>query len=131
MKKLKWLFTIGAIGYNWIELLVRGRSHWSMSVAGGVSLVLLYLSNAFLKGKSLLRKCLSGCLAITAVEFFTGLIVNKCLKLKVWDYSRHRFNICGQICLLFSFFWFLLCIPIMFVLTKMDKSTIKITSRNL
>lgn len=129
MKKLKWLFTIGAVGYNWIELLARGHSHWSMSIAGGVSLVLLYLSNALLKGKSLVRKCLSGCLAITAVEFLTGLVVNKCLKLNVWDYSRHKFNLCGQICLLFSFFWFLLCIPVMLVLTKMDKSTIKIIRR--
>ena len=127
MKKLKWLFMIGAIGYNWIELLARGRSHWSMSIAGGVSMVLLYLSNAILKGRSLWKKCLSGCMAITVIELLTGLLVNKYLKWNVWDYSERKFNLGGQICLLFSILWFFLCIPIMLVFNRLDRNTIIIT----
>lgn len=43
---------------------------------------------------------------ITTVEFITGLIVNVWLKLNVWDYSDKPYNVMGQICLLYSNFWF-------------------------
>ncbi len=44
---------------------------------------------------------------ITALEFITGLIVNIWLKMDIWDYSQLPYNFMGQICLLYSVFWFL------------------------
>ena len=41
----------------------------------------------------------------------TGVIMNIGLGMKIWDYSKRPFNILGQICLLYSFFWFLLSFP--------------------
>lgn len=46
--------------------------------------------------------------AITAVEFVTGLILNVWLGLGVWDYAHMTGNIMGQICPAFTFLWFFL-----------------------
>lgn len=44
---------------------------------------------------------------ITVLELITGLIVNVWLRMDIWDYSNLPYNFKGQICLLYSFFWFL------------------------
>ena len=47
-------------------------------------------------------------IAITDLEFITGIIVNLILHLNVWDYSNLPFNLLGQICLPFCIIWFFL-----------------------
>lgn len=49
-------------------------------------------------------------LAITAVEFVAGLVLNVWLGLGVWDYSQLAGNIMGQICPQFMALWFVLSI---------------------
>jgi len=102
------IFSIGAIGYAIIELLWRGRTHWSMMVAGGISFWGLSKISALLKNKSLFIKSLAGCGFITTIEYIFGVIFNKILHRKVWDYSHMPLNIGGQICALYSFFWLIL-----------------------
>ena len=104
------VFLSGGIIYNLIELAWRGYSHWSMTVAGGICLLLIHMINQKLHDKSLLLRYLTGCVIITVVEFVAGIIVNVVFKLYVWDYSAIPGNIMGQICPLFSFFWFLITI---------------------
>jgi uncharacterized membrane protein len=97
------LFAIGGAGYVMIELLWRRRSHVSMFLAGGLCLImLLYLHNG---PAPFVMKCVLAGLGITAVEFLFGCVVNLWLKLDVWDYSRRRFNVLGQVCLLYSALW--------------------------
>jgi uncharacterized membrane protein len=48
---------------------------------------------------------------ITFAEFIVGLFVNRMFHMGVWDYSGMRFNLLGQICPLFSLFWFFLAFP--------------------
>ena len=43
--------------------------------------------------------------ALTLLEYITGLIFIKGLKIKLWDYSRQWGNIQGIICPLFSLLW--------------------------
>lgn len=43
--------------------------------------------------------------AMTLVEYVTGLIFIVGLKVKLWDYSKRPGNIQGIICPLFTFFW--------------------------
>ena len=38
---------------------------------------------------------------VTAGEFITGIICNKWMKMKIWDYTNMPFQIMGQICLPF------------------------------
>lgn len=111
MKKAKCnltVFGIGAIGYGLIEILWRGRTHWSMLCAGGISFLGLAKISEQLKDKSLFIKALAGCGFITTVELIFGIIFNIILKRKVWDYSKMPLNIGGQICALYSFFWLIL-----------------------
>lgn len=47
---------------------------------------------------------------VTAGEFITGIIVNKWLKLNVWDYSDQPFHLLGQICFAFIILFSGLCV---------------------
>ncbi len=115
MRKLKeqlTVFATGAAGYPIIELIWRQSTHWSMALAGGTCLLLLYnLYGKFTK-LSLGLKCLLGSGVITAVEFVAGLIVNCWQNWNVWDYSCFKFHFMGQICLVYSVLWGLLCLPV-------------------
>lgn len=102
------IFSIGAIGYAAIELLWRGRTHWSMMIAGGISSLGLSKISERLKNSCLFVKALAGSAFITIVEFIFGVLFNIILKRKVWDYSRMPLNFRGQICALYSFFWLVL-----------------------
>lgn len=116
MEKLS-LFCIGALGYGGIEYLYRGHTHWTMLVAGGLCLVGLHALNQRLFRLPLLVRAAAGAGLITAVELAFGLIFNRGLHMQVWDYSTQWGNLLGQICPLYSFFWFLLCIPIVYCLS--------------
>lgn len=109
------VFLIGAFGYGLLELVWRGRTHYSMLITGGVCFFIIYFLNLHYADKGLLFKCLVGMVAITAVEFAVGIVVNKVFQLQVWDYSALKYNVMGQISLLYSVFWFLLGIPLAYL----------------
>ena len=111
--KNTFLFGLGAIGYSLIEKLWRGYTHWTMGLAGGTCFLALYNMNIKLRKKNVLHRCFVGSIVITTIEFIAGCIVNLAFRMDVWDYSDRRFNVLGQICLLYSFLWFLLCIPVL------------------
>lgn len=118
MKKIKedtLLFSIGGTLYSLIEILYRGYTHWTMTITGGICLVLLYRIEDVFKYAQLWKRCLLGSFAITSMEFIVGCIVNLKLHWNVWDYSGSKMNVLGQICLPFSFAWFMLCIPGFFI----------------
>lgn len=98
-------FVSGGIGYGIIELIWRGRTHWTMIIAGGICFVLFSLIAEKCKKRTLIYKSLLCALSVTAVEFVFGEIFNNLLKMNVWDYSSMPFNIRGQVCLLYTFLW--------------------------
>lgn len=106
------LFVFGGIAYVLLEYVWRGHSHWTMAVAGGLALVLLYGAALHLAAWPLLLKCWVGAIIIASVEFVTGAVVNVRLKWNVWDYSARRCNLYGQVCLTYFFLWGLLCVPV-------------------
>ncbi|MBQ3150558.1 MAG: hypothetical protein IJB86_04865 [Clostridia bacterium] len=105
------VFLLGGIIYSFIEIIYRGRTHWSMTLTGGTVLVILYVLSEKMQPTDIVVRCLVGCIIITAIEFSVGYIVNIRLKLNVWDYSSQPYNLMGQVCPAFSAVWFLLCIP--------------------
>ena len=109
------VFFAGGIVYSLLEILWRGFTHWTMTVAGGVCFLLLYGINRIMAKRPLLLRCLAGAGVITAVEFAAGVVVNLVFRLDVWDYSDLPFNLLGQICPFFSMLWFLICIPAFFL----------------
>ncbi len=105
------LILVGGLCYNLIELLWRGRTHWSMLVVGGVCFDAIGCTHHRLRRKPLPLRCAVSAAVVTAVEFVSGCIVNLALGLGVWDYSRMRFHIKGQVCLLYTVFWMVLSAP--------------------
>jgi hypothetical protein len=112
MKKKVTLFLTGGVVYPSLEILCRGKSDFSMAVAGGVCLCLIdRVCNRKLKHSPLPVRCFAGSGIITSVEFATGILVNILLKLDIWDYSDLPMNFMGQICVPFSLLWCLLTVP--------------------
>ncbi len=82
------LFCLGALGYGCIELAWRGRTHWTMLLAGGLCMLALWALNERLGRWPLLARCAAGALVITGVELAFGVVCNLALGWRVWDYSR-------------------------------------------
>lgn len=125
MKRIKGdclLFSIGGAGYALLEILWRHKTHWTMALTGGVCFVSLFRFYSIHPKMKMLLKCISGSAIITSLEYVCGCIVNVKFKLNVWDYSKCRFNIKGQICPFYSSLWAALCIPISFLCSKLKKA---------
>ena len=105
--KYLFLWLTGGLIYIGMELALRGRSHWTMFLLGGVCFVVLGLINELIPWQMpLLKQMILGMAIITYFEFLTGCVVNIWLDWGIWDYSRMPGNILGQICPLFTFLWF-------------------------
>lgn len=98
-------FLFGGAAYCTIELVYRGRTHYSMFFAGGIILTAFYCLERTQPDLHLALKCLMGAGIITGVELVFGLIFNCALGMGVWDYSRVPLNLWGQICLPFTLIW--------------------------
>ncbi len=107
----------GGTAYGLIEVVWRGYTHPSMVLTGGICFAMICEVNHRFSQKPLLLRSAACALFITIVEFCVGLLVNRILQLGVWDYSDVPFHLMGQICPLYSLLWFLLCIPVSFVIT--------------
>lgn len=108
LKKEFFIFIIFGISYFTLEILYRGYSHWTMILLGGIVSVLIGLINEITPNMRMWKQMLLGTMLVTLFEFILGYILNIKLGLSIWDYSNIPFNIMGQICLPFSFLWFVL-----------------------
>lgn len=120
MKKLYKYMTLLLIGgglYVLVELIWRGRSHWTMFLLGGLCFIGIGLINELIPwDMTLWQQILIGACIITALEFVTGCIVNLWLGWNVWDYSTLPGNVFGQICPQF----FLLWLPVALIVIVLD-----------
>lgn len=107
-------FILGWFGgstYCSLEVIFRGRSHWSMVALAFILFLLIgELNEVFPWETSLAKQGIIGACMVTVLEFITGCIVNIWLGWDVWDYSNMPLNILGQVCLPFSLLWILLSI---------------------
>ena len=118
---------VGGLGYGLIEVIWRGRTHWTMLALGGVCFLVMGGINRRVKRRAP-RYALCA-LSVTALELLTGCLVNLGLGWAVWDYSARRFNLWGQICPLYSFLWLLLSIPVCALATRMDRLAPQLAER--
>lgn len=106
------LAIIGGALYYGIEMLWRGQSHWTMAVLGGICFVMIGIANEiFPPHTPVLLQMLWGAVMVTALEFMAGLILNLWFGMDIWDYSNMPFHLWGQVCLPYTFLWFLLSLP--------------------
>lgn len=110
------LFLIGGVLYCCVELLWRGRTHWTMAIVGGICFVVIGGLNNYIPWEMPLWKQAGvGSLFVTAMELVVGIPLNLFMKLHIWDYSSLPFNLLGQICLPFTIAWFFLSLLCIFV----------------
>ena len=110
------IFIIFGISYYLLEILWRGYSHWTMIIVGGLCGLLIGLINEITPKINTVLQMLLGSVIVTIIEFVTGYIINIKLDLNIWDYSNLKFNILGQVSLLFSILWFFLS----YIVIKLD-----------
>ena len=111
------LLLTGGVLYVLLELIWRGRSHWTMFLLGGICFISLGLINEIIPwDMPLSYQAVVGACIVTGLEFMTGCIVNIWLGWDIWDYSGLPCNILGQICPLF----FLLWIPVALIAIILD-----------
>ena len=84
---------------------------------------MIYLIYTKFPRLNILLKAVIGSAVITAAELVLGLILNYKLHLDIWDYSDLKFNLFGQISLLYSTFWAILSVLISPVCTAINKMT--------
>lgn len=98
---------LGGSMYYMLETMVRGYSHWSMFILGGVCFLSCGIVND-LSGNtiSVWEKMVWCMIIITALEFLTGFILNIKLGWHIWDYSRMPFHVMGQICVPYMLLWY-------------------------
>ena len=96
---------IGGLLYMGVELLWRGRTHWSMGLLGGVCFALIGTLDEWQHRPPLWVQMIAGAVIVTALELAVGLIVNVWLGWAVWDYSDMPGNILGQVCPQFTAAW--------------------------
>lgn len=123
MKLSEYFFTffIGFFLYGLVEILLRGYTHWTMTLTGGMILVTLYLLD-LQERFPLPLSCLLGAIIITSAELPIGIVDNIIMGWHVWDYSDMPLNLMGQICLPFTCFWYFLCIPAFCVCSGIRRS---------
>ena len=108
--KYVFLWAFGGCLYYNFEILFRGFSHWSMFVLGGICFLFVTLQGQMVHWQDPLWRQIFRCTVfVTAMEFITGIIVNKWMHLSVWDYSDQPFQLFGQICLPFAILFSGLC----------------------
>lgn len=106
IKKAPILFLLGGSAYVLMELVFRGRSHWTMFLMGGVLFLILGgLNEAISWDMPLLFQGVLGALIVTGTELAAGCVLNLWLGMDIWDYSDLPCNFMGQICLSFSLLW--------------------------
>lgn len=118
---LTFLFCIGSMTGWVIELIFRRLVHKKWINPGflvgpylplyGIGLLFLFgvcsIDYSFIENKILRDIFVIALITVlmTLVEYITGLIFIKGMKVKLWDYSDRKGNIQGIICPLFTLFW--------------------------
>lgn len=116
------IYTIGSFLYSIIEIVSRGFTHWTMVIAGGLVFVILYRVSVKTEQKYYTTQIIIFTVIITLIELFLGLLLNKILKMNVWDYSNRPLNIFGQINLFNTLLWLLLSIPCVIICKLLRKA---------
>ncbi|MDD6050503.1 MAG: hypothetical protein PUC00_04440 [Clostridiales bacterium] len=115
---MKHAFLVGAAGYSALEMLYRGRTHYSMALAGGCAMI---VADRLRRQRisPVARALLFGA-AVTGIEAICGCIWNR--RYRVWDYRRAPMNWRGQICLPYSLLWCGMGAAVMGLMNHAEKS---------
>ena len=103
------LFCLGGGAYAALELAWRGTTHWTMFLAGGAPLPLAVAAAL-------------GAAGVSGLELAVGAVCRRLLHIAVWDYADEWGNLAGLVCPRYTFYWFLLCGWVVFVLRGVEST---------
>lgn len=101
------------LGWVWESLYVsvksrewvnRGFMHGPFLPIYGSGAIVILLSTIGVR-ENLWLIYLFGMISSTILEYFTGAAMEKLFHVRYWDYTRHRFNLKGHVCLMVSLAW--------------------------
>jgi len=84
----------------------------------GFTALAIYFFNLYSIGFPMYFRMIGFFIIPTTIEYFTGYLLETIFKVKLWDYSKHRFNLKGSISLAVSTLWFLLILLQVFILQE-------------
>lgn len=104
------LFAIGGLLYILVELLWRGRTHWTMFIAGGLCFLYIgRINEIFTFEMSIIYQMFISSWLVTFIELIVGMIINS--NYAIWDYRNMPLNVMGQACLPYTILWFFSFLP--------------------
>lgn len=106
-------FFIGLMVGLFLECIYRSHEHKKLVKPKLVDAQMYALIGAFLTLLSFFEIPLVYELVLifiipTFVEFLTGYLDLRLKKIRLWNYSKEKFNFMGLVCLRFSLYWFLI-----------------------
>ncbi len=132
LKRFIQIFFIGCFSgfiYTAIEVLYRGYTHMTMyALAFIVGIFIFLINNTILEfDTDFLIQDLCCTTFATIMELVFGLIFNQ--DHSIWDYSNMFLNYKGQICLLFTLIWMVICGLSLILLDWIDWYILKTTEK--
>lgn len=101
---LGWLWESTYVSVRRREWVNRGFMHGPfLPIYGSGAIVILFTTLAF--RENLWMIYLLGMISATILEYFTGAAMEKLFHVRYWDYTGHRFNLKGRVCLSVSLGW--------------------------
>lgn len=92
---------VSACRHQWVN---RGFLHGPLlPIYGSGAIIILFVTLPV--RDNLFLVWLLGMAAATILEYVTGAVMERLFKVRYWDYSHHRFNLNGYICLTSSIAW--------------------------
>ena len=131
-KRLAQIFFIGCFSggvYTFLEVMFRGYSHITMYGLAFIVGIFIFLVNntLFEFDTDFLVQVLSCTAFATIMELIFGLIFNQ--DYSIWDYRDMFMNYKGQICLLFTCIWVVICGLSLILLDWIDWKIFKTTEK--
>jgi uncharacterized membrane protein len=84
----------------------------------GFTAIMVYFFNLFFEYLPLRVKLICFFILPLGIEYFTGFLLEKIFRVKLWDYSHQKLNFKGRISLAVGIVWFLLILFQVFILQE-------------
>ena len=99
-----WCCEVGYAFKNQRKFVNRGFLHGPICpIYGTCALTIISILQSFKTNIFILY--IVATIVISAIEYFTGYLLEKIFKSKYWDYTEDPFNLHGRVCLHFSLMW--------------------------
>lgn len=92
-------------------------------IYGFGSLLVLLLLHPF--SENVVLVYVFGVILMTGLEYFVSFLLEKIFKKSFWDYSNYRYNLNGRVNLIYSLFWGLLCLVLVYLVHPLFQSVVE------